>query len=642
MISSSSSHSQSPPAHIQNLGTNQTSTSNQNTTGILLENRRLDSEERFTGGALGGTQPPPYFPGAPSDTTNIFNRDIELWLNGFLDRFDQLTTKVFLGIYYSLIGEPIELGELEIENTNALNSILSLILQDEFQIVDNILLQDLLKDIQQMLVGELDSKSEFDIELATNLCRKWIEFHLTEYIFQHDLFLQGEKCEINSKFEENLKKEENPLTKYYWKVRKSALFRQYSEHLPVLFGRLVKDKLGLQIDDKTFSEQEEDIKAIFLDKFADLRDLQRALNQEWEEIEENEDALSSLRTVFSLISTSIEEIASNVDEVKDELVDIAVKKRWIFLLAWSLHERVVQDYQQDIFIFPIINNCLDIVILLLNKGANIEAKRDDGFRPLMIAAINGHIEMVRLLLSRGADVQAEWDDGSTSLMASILEGHVEMVKLLLDKKSNIEARGNDDTTPLILATHIGHIKVVRLLLGRKANIEAKRDDGFTPLMVAASEGHAEVVRLLLDRKANIETKLDDASTPLMAAASEGHVEAVRLLLDREADIEAKRDDGFTPLMIAVDRGHVEVVRLLLDRKANIEAKNNNDLTPLILAAFKGHVEVVRLLLNKGASIEAEAVDGFRPLMLAALAGNLAMVELLLDREADINAEDNNR
>ncbi|KAK7409434.1 hypothetical protein QQX98_008395 [Neonectria punicea] len=47
-----------------------------------------------------------------------------------------------------------------------------------------------------------------------------------------------------------------------------------------------------------------------------------------------------------------------------------------------------------------------IVKLLLEKGANVEAKDDYGWTPLLWAAENGHEGIVKLLLEKGADIEA--------------------------------------------------------------------------------------------------------------------------------------------------------------------------------------------------------------------------------------------
>ncbi|SVA93070.1 uncharacterized protein METZ01_LOCUS145924, partial [marine metagenome] len=55
----------------------------------------------------------------------------------------------------------------------------------------------------------------------------------------------------------------------------------------------------------------------------------------------------------------------------------------------------------------------------LDKGADVNAKNDDGATPLHHAAEKGHKEIVELLINKGADVNAKNLDGKTPLDAAI-------------------------------------------------------------------------------------------------------------------------------------------------------------------------------------------------------------------------------
>src|SRR5690349_18387836 len=47
---------------------------------------------------------------------------------------------------------------------------------------------------------------------------------------------------------------------------------------------------------------------------------------------------------------------------------------------------------------------LELVNRLLDLGADLNAKRHDGFTPLLLAAFFGQFDIVRLLVERGADI----------------------------------------------------------------------------------------------------------------------------------------------------------------------------------------------------------------------------------------------
>ena len=48
----------------------------------------------------------------------------------------------------------------------------------------------------------------------------------------------------------------------------------------------------------------------------------------------------------------------------------------------------------------------------------------------MAASHEGHIDIVKLLLDKGADVNAKSKDGDTALKAASVKGHTEIVELL--------------------------------------------------------------------------------------------------------------------------------------------------------------------------------------------------------------------
>jgi ankyrin repeat protein len=67
---------------------------------------------------------------------------------------------------------------------------------------------------------------------------------------------------------------------------------------------------------------------------------------------------------------------------------------------------------------------------LLEHGAEVNAKQQEGFTPLHEAAQNGQLEMVQLLLQHGADVDAPKDDGQTALAIAEQHGRQDVADLL--------------------------------------------------------------------------------------------------------------------------------------------------------------------------------------------------------------------
>lgn len=136
----------------------------------------------------------------------------------------------------------------------------------------------------------------------------------------------------------------------------------------------------------------------------------------------------------------------------------------------------------------------------------------EGTPLLCYAAMNGDVEVVRLLLTRGAEVDAPNGAGWTPLHYAAERGDTLLVKMLLDKGAYAGSQTNRfGETPLMLACGLfgggGRSDAcARLLLAKGAEVNARTADYETALMFAAYEGLPAVVELLLAKKADATRK----------------------------------------------------------------------------------------------------------------------------------------
>ena len=138
--------------------------------------------------------------------------------------------------------------------------------------------------------------------------------------------------------------------------------------------------------------------------------------------------------------------------------------------------------------------------------------------PLTLAACGGHVELAMLLLERGANIEEVNDEGYTPLMEASREGHEEMVALLLSQGMIDHSRN---------AFEGENLSPMSATLLAAADINGQTEETQeTALTLACCGGFLEVADFLIKAGADIEA---GASTPLMEASQEGHLELVRLV-----------------------------------------------------------------------------------------------------------------
>lgn len=163
----------------------------------------------------------------------------------------------------------------------------------------------------------------------------------------------------------------------------------------------------------------------------------------------------------------------------------------------------------------------------LAKGADIDAHDTlNGSTALIKAAENSHTAILKLLLEAGAEKDARSRYGFTALMEASVKGHTAIVQLLLEAEADKDASATFGETALIMASSNGRVAVVKLLLESGADKEARSGRGFTALMIAALCNHGAIVKLLLEAGANKNATHEDGRTALDCAKIRGNTEVV--------------------------------------------------------------------------------------------------------------------
>jgi ankyrin repeat protein len=273
------------------------------------------------------------------------------------------------------------------------------------------------------------------------------------------------------------------------------------------------------------------------------------------------------------------------------------------------------------------------VLELLQKGANVNDKDDDGQTALHKAAARGHKSMLVALLASGADLGERDGKGRTPLMTAAESGNAEIVTLLVTPDA-VTSLAGDVLKAGSGKLPVGLDKLGGALQGRVGSALDQADPaGQTALMLAAAGGHPECVKALLppggDGRARILRPDKKGRNALMLAAAAGHADALDALVHNRwagdaltlADLRRTDPDGKTAPDLAEAGSHKQAARLLW---AETAAK----------AAFEGDLATLKAALEK----RPEVTD---PQLMnrAAAGGALAVVKHFLGQYKDRSVED---
>ena len=168
----------------------------------------------------------------------------------------------------------------------------------------------------------------------------------------------------------------------------------------------------------------------------------------------------------------------------------------------------------------------------------------------ILRAQDGRKETAELLITKGADVNAKGNDGTTPLDRAIRnpfknKNKAEIADLLRKHGGKTEKELN----VLFDASRTGNLEAAKQAIADGADVNAKdKYGGRTPLHRTDNK---EIAELLIAAGADVNAKDSRRWTPLHGASWWGHKEVAELLIAKGADVNAKNDNGTTPLDRAI-------------------------------------------------------------------------------------------
>lgn len=236
---------------------------------------------------------------------------------------------------------------------------------------------------------------------------------------------------------------------------------------------------------------------------------------------------------------------------------------------------------------------------------------DNGWTALMDAAGMQHQDVALLLLEHGADVNAKLSDGRDVLYFAAINKEAKLLEAVLDRKVNASERYPDGWTPLLLAAQPPvDTQILEMLLLHHADTNVATPKGVTPLNLVLQDSWDP-----------------DKPPPL---------EAVQLLLANGANPNLSgAGPGWSPIAWAatVGRSHKEILALMIGAGGNPNTLDHENKPILYDALWDDDPSLAYMLLNAGANWKVAVNDNI-PLMSVACEKGPELIRALAAHSVD--------
>uniref|UniRef100_A0A1A8Q0R0 Protein phosphatase 1 regulatory subunit 16A n=1 Tax=Nothobranchius rachovii TaxID=451742 RepID=A0A1A8Q0R0_9TELE len=220
----------------------------------------------------------------------------------------------------------------------------------------------------------------------------------------------------------------------------------------------------------------------------------------------------------------------------------------------------------------------DEVRYLLRNNVSPDLCNEDGLTALHQCCIDNYEEMVKILLDRGANVNAQDNELWTPLHAAATCGHAGLVKILITHGADLLAVNSDGNMPYDLCEDDPTLDIIETAMANR---------GITQEMINETRASTERrmmedIQELLRRGEEVNQQDCQGAALLHIAAANGYVQAAELLLEGGARMDLRDFDGWQPLHAAACWGQMHVAELLASHGASLNAKTFLEETPIDL------------------------------------------------------------
>ena len=221
----------------------------------------------------------------------------------------------------------------------------------------------------------------------------------------------------------------------------------------------------------------------------------------------------------------------------------------------------------------IINGLYPHAKLLLSSGAKPNLPGPSHWAPVHLAVYHAvfeeqGIQLIKLLANFGADLNAKLADGMTALHLAAKRDKPQIAEYLLARGADPRDADLYGGVPLHIACTSGSESIVQILLASDSlslTLDLASDFSGTPLYAAARHGHLNIVKMLVEAGANVNLSgvLDNLlGPPLFAACAENYTDTVKLLLQHGAELVSENGKYKSAVVLAIAFRQTAVLEMI--------------------------------------------------------------------------------
>ena len=254
----------------------------------------------------------------------------------------------------------------------------------------------------------------------------------------------------------------------------------------------------------------------------------------------------------------------------------------------------------------------EVLQLIIDLGADVNARNKQNITALMLASFVGNRDAMKVLLSAGANKATENVVGNTWIHYAIHgDCSKDVLQSIIDAGADVNATNKQNCTALMLAGLKENVDAINVLLSAGADQTTEDANGDTWIHYAVhGDCSKEVLHSMIDLGADVNAANKRNCTALMLACMKGNLDAINVLLSAGADRTIEDSKGNIWIHYAI-HGDIwkEDLPSIIDLGVDVSASDQQNRTALKLVSMMGNVDTMNVLPSAGPDTLIAATKG---------------------------------